>query len=60
MPVRRGFMPVKKGRAALLGVVAHELGAFVRYSLEVWRFADPETLLVTDQLHPADVAAHDE
>jgi hypothetical protein len=53
-------MPVKKGRAALLGVVAHELGAFVRYSVEVWRFADPETLLVTDQLHPADVAAHDE
>jgi hypothetical protein len=38
----------------------HELGAFIGNALEVWRFTDPQTILVADQLHPADVIAHDE
>ena len=51
---------VAPGRAALLGVVAHEPGALVANAVNVGRFAETQTSLVADDLHPADVVAHDE
>ena len=55
-----GEESVAPGRAALLGVVAHKLGALVANAVNVGRFAESETSLVADDLHPADVIAHDE
>ena len=51
---------VAPGRAALLGVVAHKPGALVANAVDVGRFAESQTSLVADDLHPADVIAHDE
>jgi hypothetical protein len=47
-------------RAALLGVVAHELGAFIGNAVDVGRFGKPHPLRVRVDLHPADVITHDE
>ena len=47
-------------RAALLGVVAHELGALIGKAVNVGRFAESQTSLVADDLHPAYVISHDE
>ena len=55
-----GEESVAPGRAALLGVVAHELGALIGNAINVRRFAETQTSLVADDLHPADVIAHDE
>ena len=64
MPVRRGFIPVKKalrpGRAALLGVVVDKLGALICEAINVGRFAQPHPLLVGTHLHPTDVVTHNE
>ena len=46
-------------RAALLGVVGHELRAFLADAVDVGRFADHQALMVDARLHPADVVAHD-
>ena len=48
------------GRAALLGVIGHELRTFIADAVDVRRFADHQTLMVDARLHPADVVAHDE
>ena len=47
-------------RAALLGVISHELCAFVADAVDVGRFADRQALVIDARLHPADVIAHDE
>ena len=51
---------VAPSRAALLGVVGHELGALSPNSVDVGRFANHQTLMVDARLHPADVVSHDE
>ena len=53
--VHAGEEGVAPGRAALLGVVVHEPGALICDAIKVGRFAQPHTLLVAAQLHPADV-----
>ena len=47
-------------RAALLGVVGHELGALMADAVDVGRLTDHQALMVDARLHPADVIAHDE
>ena len=58
--VHAGEEGVAPGRAALLGVVVHELGALLSDAVDVGRFADHQPLMVDARLHPADVVAHDE
>ena len=64
MPVRgrihAGEEGVAAGSAALLGVIVHELGAFIADAIDVGRLADHQPLMVDARLHPADVVAHDE
>ena len=48
------------GRAALLGVIVHELRAFVADAIDVRRLPDHQAAMVDARLHPADVVAHDE
>ena len=64
MPVRSGCHAgeegVAPGRAALLGVVVHELRAFIADAIDVGRLADHQAAMVDARLHPADVVAHDE
>ena len=48
------------GRAALLGVVGHELRTLMPDTVDVGRLADHQSLMVNARLHPADVVAHDE
>ena len=47
-------------RAALLGVVGHELRTFIADAVDVRRLANHQSLVVDARLHPADVIAHDE
>ena len=58
--IHAGEEGVAPGRAALLGVVGHELGAFVSDAVDVRRFPDHQALVVDARLHPADVVSHDE
>src|SRR5262245_10543160 len=51
---------VTPGSAALLGVVGHELRAFLPDLVDVRRFAVHQSLMIDAWLHPADVIAHDE
>ena len=64
MPVRSGYMPVKKalrpGGATLHGDVVHEDRALVPDAVDVGRFADHQAAVVDARLHPADVVTHDE
>ena len=47
-------------RAALLGIVGHELCAFMADAIDVGRFSDRQALVINARLHPADVVSHDE
>ena len=49
-----------RDRAALLGVVGHELRTLFPDAVDVGRLADHQSLVVDARLHPADVVAHDE
>ena len=64
MPVRSGYMPVKKalrpGGAALHGVVVHELPPSFAEPVDVGRLAERQAPVIDADLHPADVVAHDE
>ena len=51
---------IAPGRAALLGIVGHELRAFIADAVDVGRFPDHQAAVVDARLHPADVVAHDE
>jgi hypothetical protein len=57
MPVMKAVPP---GRATLLGVVGHELRAFMPDAVDVGSFTDSQALVINARLHPADVVAHDE
>src|SRR5262249_515772 len=58
--IHPGEERVTPGSAALLGVVGHELRAFLPDAVDVRRFAVHQALMVDAWLHPADVIAHDE
>ena len=58
--IHAGEEGVAPGRAALLGVVVHELGALLSDAVDVGRLADHQPSMVDARLHPADVVAHDE
>ena len=64
MPVRSGYMPVKKALRPevqlCIGDVVHELRALLPDAVDVGRFPDHQALMVDARLHPADVVAHDE
>ena len=64
MPVRSGYMPVKKALRPevqlCIGDVVHEHRALVADAVDVGRFADHQAAVVDARLHPADVVAHDE
>ena len=64
MPVRSGYMPVKKALRPdvqlCIGDVVHEHRALFRDAVDVGRFPDHQTAVVDTRLHPADVVAHDE
>ena len=51
---------VPSRRAALLGIVGHELRTLVAEAIDVGRFADHQATMINARLHPADVVAHDE
>ena len=64
MPVRSGYMPVKKALRPevqlCIGEVVREDRAFVADAIDVRRFADHQAAMVDARLHPSDVVAHDE
>ena len=64
MPVRSGYMPVKKTLRPevqlCIGIVVRELAALIRKAVDVGRFAKCPTLVIDAHLHQADVITHDE
>src|SRR5712692_4366983 len=46
---------VAPSRATLLGVVVHELAAFLGDTVDIWCFPDHQAAMITTRLHPADV-----
>ena len=64
MPVRSGYMPVKKALRPevqlCIGDVVHEHRALVADAVDVGRLPDHQAAVVDARLHPADVVAHDE
>ena len=64
MPVRSGYMPVKKALRPevqlCIGDVVHEHRAFLPDAVDVGRLPDHQAAVVDARLHPADVVAHDE
>src|SRR5947208_11485282 len=51
---------IAPGRATLLSVVGHHDRAFFRNPVNVGRFPDHQSAVITARLHPADIIAHDE
>ena len=58
--IHAGEEGIAARRAALLGVIVHELRTFVADAIDVGRFPDHQAAMVDARLHPADVVAHDE
>src|SRR5215831_18861258 len=56
-PGKEGVTP---GGAALLRVIVSKQSAFLRYAVDIWRFAQRQAAMISADLHPADVIAHDE
>ena len=61
MPVRNGYMPVKKAlRPEVHGEIVNEDCAFLSDAVDVGRFADHQAAVIDARLHPADIVTHDE
>jgi len=63
MPARKGYAGEEggaPGRAALLGIIGHKPRAFIREAIDVRGFTDHKPLVISADVHDADVIAHNE